>query len=43
MVIMGKSQKYFKLQQRNRKLNGHIEEIYSAHNIVKAYNGEKSS
>lgn len=44
MVIMGKSQKYFKLQQEELgKLNGHIEEIYSAHNIVKAYNGEKEA
>ena len=24
-------------------LNGHIEEIYSGHNVVKAYNGEESA
>ena len=44
MVIMGKSQKYFASQQKELgKLNGHIEEIYSAHNIVKAYNGENNA
>src|SRR5574344_389235 len=40
-IIMGKSQKYFSMRQTELgKLNGHIEEIYSSHNIVKAYNGE---
>jgi len=40
-VIMGKSQKYFASQQKELgQINGHIEEIYSAHNIVKVYNGE---
>lgn len=44
ILIMGKSQKYFSSQQRELgKINGHIEEIYSAHNIVKVYNGEKSA
>lgn len=38
-LIMSKSQKYFKLQQQKLgDINGHIEEIYSGHNIVKAYN-----
>ncbi|WP_300383789.1 ABC transporter ATP-binding protein [Clostridium sp.] len=44
MIIMKKSQKYFISQQKELgSLNGHIEEIYSSHNIVKAYNGEKES
>ena len=39
-VILSKSQKYFIAQQRQLgKLNGHIEEMYSGHNVVKAYNG----
>lgn len=42
--ILGKSQKYFTARQVELgKLNGHIEEIYSNHNVVKAYNGEKQS
>ncbi len=41
MAIMGRSQKYFSRQQKNLgALNGHIEEIYAGHTIVKAYNGE---
>ncbi len=43
-IILGKSQKYFNARQVELgKLNGHIEEIYSSHNIVKAYNGKKES
>ncbi len=43
-LIMGRSQKYFARQQENLgKVNGHIEEIYSGHTVVKAYNGEKAS
>lgn len=43
-LILGKSQKYFNARQVELgKLNGHIEEIYSNHNVVKAYNGEKHS
>ena len=39
-IIMHKSQKYFTARQVELgKLNGHIEEIYSNHNVVKAYNG----
>ena len=39
-IILGKSQKYFvERQERLGDLNGYIEEIYSAHNIVNAYNG----
>ncbi len=40
MVILSKSQKYFTQQQDELgNINGHIEEIYSGHNVVKAYNG----
>lgn len=44
-LIIKKSQKYYRLQQKTLgEFNGHIEEIYSNHNIVKAYNGtEKES
>ena len=43
-VIMGRSQKYFARQQRNiGNLNGHIEEIYTGHTVVKAYNAEEES
>ncbi len=39
-IITMKSQKYFIARQDELgKLNGHIEEIYSNHNVVKAYNG----
>lgn len=39
-LILGKSQKYFiRRQEELGKLNGHIEEIYTNHNVVKAYNG----
>ena len=41
-LITSHSQKYFSRQQANLgALNGHIEEIYSGHTVVKAYNGEK--
>ena len=44
MIIMGKSQKYFKNQQRQLgKINGHIEEVYSGLSVVRAYNGEEQS
>lgn len=40
-VIMGRSQKYFRRQQKHLgEINGHIEEIYTGHTVVKAYNGE---
>ncbi|WP_438496509.1 ABC transporter ATP-binding protein [Paenibacillus sp. IHBB 3054] len=40
-VIMKKSQKYFQSQQEYLgKINGHVEEVYSGHTVVKAYNGE---
>ena len=43
-LILGKSQKYFiRKQQELGDLNGYIEEIYSGHNVVKAYNGNKDA
>ena len=43
-LILKNSQKYF-VQRQNElgDLNGFIEEIYSGHNVVKVYNGEKES
>ncbi|MFD2443846.1 ABC transporter ATP-binding protein [Bacillus sp. CGMCC 1.16607] len=42
--IISKSQKYFIEQQKELgKLNGHIEEIYSGHHVVKVYNGERAA
>ena len=44
ILIMKKSQKYFRKQQQGLgDINGHIEEIYSGHNVVKAYNGGKQA
>ena len=41
--IMGKSQKYFVRQQRFLgEIDGHIEEVYAGHNVVKAYNAERA-
>lgn len=43
-LVIGKSQKYFKDQQDYLgHVNGHIEEMYSGHNVVKAFNGEAKS
>ena len=43
-LIMKHSQKYFGAQQKELGLiNGHIEEIYAGHNVVKVYNGEKEA
>ena len=40
MLIMSRSQKYFTTQQQGLgDINGHIEEVYAGHNIVKVYNG----
>ncbi len=39
-LILGKSQKYFVARQVELgNLNGHIEEVYSGLNVIKAYNG----
>ena len=44
ILIIRKSQKYFVGQQQYLgQLNGHIEEIYTGHNVVKAYNGEQAA
>lgn len=41
-VVIGKSQKYFVDQQKFLgQINGQIEEVYSGHNIVKAFNKEE--
>ena len=43
-LIMKNSQKYFtKRQIELGKLNGHIEEAYSSHLVIKAYNATKES
>ena len=44
MFIVKKSQKYFARQQNQLgAINGHIEEIYAGHTIVKVFNGEEKS
>ncbi|HSL94200.1 MAG TPA: ABC transporter ATP-binding protein [Bacillota bacterium] len=41
MLMITKSQKHFVRQQRELgALNGHIEETYSGHNVVRVYNAE---
>ena len=40
-ILLRISQKYFVQRQKELgNLNGHIEEIYSGHSVVKSYNGE---
>jgi len=42
--IVSKSQRYFKEQQASLgAINGHVEEMYAGHKIVKVFNGEKQS
>ncbi len=44
VFVMSKSQKYFKEQQDYLgHVNGHVEEMYSSHNVMKAFNGEAKS
>ncbi len=44
MGIVKKSQKFFKAQQESLgRVNGHIEEVYSGHNIMKAFNAEEGA
>lgn len=44
LLIVKFSQKYFKKQQVNLgKLNGYVEEMYSGHVIIKAYNKEEAT
>lgn len=43
-LVVKKSQKYFRSQQEYLgHTNGHIEEMYSGHNIMKAFNGEEEA
>ena len=43
-IIISRSQKYFNQRQQNLgDLNGHIEEIYTCHSVVKAYNAEENA
>lgn len=43
-IVFKFSQKYFKLQQDQLgQINGHIEEIYSGHNVISIYNGQKAA
>lgn len=43
-LILSKSQKYFSKRQKELgELNGYIEEMYSGHTVVKAYNGGKEA
>ncbi|MCL1983945.1 MAG: ABC transporter ATP-binding protein/permease [Methanomassiliicoccaceae archaeon] len=42
IIIMKRSQKFFNAQQKDLgNVNGHVEETYTGHNIVKVYNGSK--
>lgn len=42
--IVSRSRKYFRQQQQNLgDMNGHVEEIYSGHNIVRAYGATAQS
>ena len=41
-IIMAKSQKFFKAQQRHLGgINGHVEETYTGHNVVRVCNASK--
>jgi len=43
-MVVGKSQKYFKQQQDYLgHVNGHVEEMYGGHIVMKAFNGEEES
>lgn len=43
-LIVGKSQKYFNQRQENiGELNGHVEEIYTNHSVVKSYTAEDNA
>ena len=43
-LVMKHSQKYFTQQQNSLgDVNGHIEEMYGGHQVVKAFNGEEKS
>ena len=43
-LVVSKSQRHFRNQQKYLGLvNGHVEEMYTGHDIIKAYNREESS
>jgi len=43
-LIVKKSQHYFKQQQDSLgMINGHVEEMYAGHNVMRVFNGEKRS
>ena len=42
-IIMGNARKYFRAQQKTLgELNGHIEEMYSGHELIKVFNAKKN-
>lgn len=44
MLVVKKSQKHFVAQQESLgHVNGHIEEMYGSHTVMKAFNGEEDS
>lgn len=44
MAVVKRSQKYFKQQQDYLgHVNGHVEEMFGGHNVIRAFNGEKRS
>jgi len=44
LAVVKKSQKYFKQQQDYLgHVNGHVEEMYGGHNVMRAFNGEEKS
>lgn len=44
MLVIGQSQKFFKEQQEYLgHVNGHVEEMYGGHIVMKAFNGEQKS
>lgn len=43
-LIMGKSQRFFRVQQENlASVNGYVEEMYSGHNVIVSYNAAEES
>lgn len=43
-LIMGKSQRFFRVQQENlASVNGYVEEMYSGHNVIVSYNATDES
>ena len=43
-AVVKRSQRYFKIQQESLgQVNGHIEEVYGGHNIMKAFNAEEEA